>query len=90
MGGEQGLVANPHKTTSQSADWYPGKSGGLQAKLEIGLVDTLISSKFGFATLLDPHGGRPASAGLGALSAGAAILDHGISGARHGACDDKP
>ena len=28
----------------------------------------LLSSKCGFATLLDPHGGRPASAGLGALS----------------------
>ena len=26
-----------------------------------------LSSKCGFATLLDPHGGRPASAGLGAL-----------------------
>jgi predicted RNA binding protein YcfA (HicA-like mRNA interferase family) len=30
-------------------------------------VGTLLSSKCGFATLLDPHGGRPASAGLGAL-----------------------
>ena len=27
-----------------------------------------LSSKCGFATLLDPHGGRPATAGLGALS----------------------
>ena len=27
-----------------------------------------LSSKCGFATLLDPHGGRPASAGLGALN----------------------
>ena len=27
-----------------------------------------LSSKCGFATLLDPHGGRPASAGLGAFS----------------------
>ena len=27
-----------------------------------------LSSKCGFATLFDPHGGRPASAGLGALS----------------------
>jgi hypothetical protein len=27
-----------------------------------------LSSKWGFATLLDPHGGRPATAGLGALS----------------------
>jgi hypothetical protein len=26
-----------------------------------------LSSKCGFATLLDPQGGRPASAGLGAL-----------------------
>ena len=29
---------------------------------------TALSSKYGLATLLDPHGGRPASAGLGALS----------------------
>ena len=27
----------------------------------------VLSSKYGFATLLDPRGGRPASAGLGAL-----------------------
>jgi hypothetical protein len=30
-----------------------------------------VSSKCGFATLFDPHGGRPASAGLGALNASA-------------------
>ncbi len=30
-------------------------------------MDSGLSSKCGFATLLDPHGGRPASAGLGAL-----------------------
>ena len=39
-----------------------------------------LSSKCGFATLLDPHGGRPASAGLGALSeqrADAALVNAG-------------
>ncbi len=30
-----------------------------------------VSSKCGFATLFDPHGRRPASAGLGALNASA-------------------
>ena len=34
-----------------------------------------LSSKCGFATLLDPHGGRPALAGLGALSGYLAAQD---------------
>ena len=33
----------------------------------------ILSSKCGFATLLDSHGGRPASAGLGALSGSARL-----------------
>ena len=33
-----------------------------------------VSSKCGLATLLDPHGGRPASAGLGALNRGVAAI----------------
>ena len=33
-----------------------------------------LSSKCGFATLLDPHWGRPASAGLGALNSDGFIL----------------
>ncbi len=36
--------------------------------------DDPLSSKCGFATLLDPHGGRPASAGLGALKSARRIV----------------
>ena len=40
-----------------------------------GALHRLLSSKCGFATLLDPHGGRPASAGRGALNGQLSSLD---------------
>ena len=49
---------------------------------------SVFSSKCGFATLFDPHGGRPASAGLGALSWNATFATKADAQA-HGTAKDK-
>ena len=64
---------------------------GKRYKVECRVTDpsgSVFSSKCGFATLFDPHGGRPASAGLGALSWNATFATKAEAQA-HGTAKDK-
>jgi hypothetical protein len=49
--------------TAKGADLMISTASGVK----LNGTRSVLSSKCGFATLFDPHGGRPASAGLGAL-----------------------
>ena len=68
--GQQALAAMPPSLRALPQDRVP-----MRAFDTVGLpaLRALLSSKCGFATLLDPHGGRPASAGLGALNSACLI-----------------